>query len=739
MKKRHVLLSVLSLLAMATTACEFTLGGGGSNNESTKSESSVINPTSQSESKSNAETSTSASTVSSNSNSSVSSSSKPSSATSMNSSTTSQPVGSSTSAPTSTSSVPSTSSTSSVPTSSSATSSSSTSSSTTSSTTSIPSSSSSSSTSSSTSGHETPQEVSFDIYAFNDIHGNVKDTEGKGLGIAKTTTLLKELSQDKNTIFISQGDMWQGSVESNLTEGHLVTEWMNQMDFVSMTVGNHEYDWGSRAIVENSELANFPTLGINVVYNNTNTRVDYLDASTTFEKEGVKFGVIGAIGNCLSSISSSQVQGVHFLTGEDLSNVVKAESTRLRNEENCDFIIYSIHGSGSRDSDDWYDDTLSSGNYVDLVLEGHTHDGYAEQDDYGVYHVQCYGYNQCFYQITVDIDLVNNRYDVRTPVEFNTRYYDSPYRGYAEDAGVLALFEKYKDQYEYAYEYLGINDTWKDAGTLRQTVANLYLAAGMEKWGAQYDLVLGGGYISCRGSGLHAGNVIYADVLELFPFNNDVVLCSVQGRYFKNTQYVTGSSNYFCDWTSYGNDVRNNIDDNATYYLVTDTYNSDYAANHLTIIDRLQAGGRYARDLLAEYIKAGHWHIETTEHAGTLSDPKTIAEAVQLAGQYNTQIASTPYYFVGVVSYVTGRFHDASGDLYNLRVYDTEQNVDILIYRLAKTEGGNPNWVTAYDLEVGDRIVFWGAPFTYTYSNGNTVQEFGVGTYCVSINGNPTA
>ena len=460
---------------------------------------------------------------------------------------------------------------------------------------------------------------------------------------------------------------------------------------------------------------------------------------TTFTREGVKIGVIGAIGNCLSSISSSQVQGLTFLTGNALSELVKAESLRLRNEENCDFIIYSVHGSGSRDADDYYDDTLSSGNYVDLVLEGHTHDGYAEQDDYGVYHVQCYGYNQCFYQITVDMDLVNNRYDVRTPVEYDTRY-GGQYSNLAEDAQVNALFEKYKDQYEYAYEELGINDTWKDATTLRQTVANLYLAAGMEKWGNQYNLILGGGYISCRGNGLHAGTVIYADVLELFPFNNDVVLCSIQGYRLKNTQFITGSSNYFCDWTSYGNDMRWNIDDNTTYYLVTDTYNSDYAANHLTVIDRLQAGGRFARDLLAEYIRAGNWHVETVGHAGTLSDPKTVAEAIQQAAMYNNQSDSPSYYFKAVVSRPSTSFHTASGDLYNLRVKDEDVDNEILIYRLARVEGGNPNWNSWDELTYGDKIVFYGSPFTYTYpSNGNTVYEFGAGTYCYSINDQPTA
>ena len=62
---------------------------------------------------------------------------------------------------------------------------------------------SSSSSSSSSSSHIEPNNVTLDIFAFNDTHGNVKDTYGEGLGISKTATALKELSQGKNSIFIS--------------------------------------------------------------------------------------------------------------------------------------------------------------------------------------------------------------------------------------------------------------------------------------------------------------------------------------------------------------------------------------------------------------------------------------------------------------------------------------------------------------------------------------------------------
>ena len=108
-----------------------------------------------------------------------------------------------------------------------------------------------------------------DIYAFNDTHGNLKDTEGKGIGISKMTTLLNELTENKSSLFIHQGDMWQGSIESNSTYGLFGTEWLKNQGFACMTVGNHEFDWGPDKIIANREAFDLPILGINVVNKDT--------------------------------------------------------------------------------------------------------------------------------------------------------------------------------------------------------------------------------------------------------------------------------------------------------------------------------------------------------------------------------------------------------------------------------------------------------------------------------------
>lgn len=589
--------------------------------------------------------------------------------------------------------------------------------------------------------------VGFDIFAFNDTHGNASDTPGKGIGIAKVTTLLKDLTKDKESVIISQGDMWQGSVESNYTHGLLMTDWMNQLGFVSMTVGNHEFDWGQEAIKENIEIAEFPMLGINVLHESNHERVDYLQPSTTFMRGDAKIGVIGAIGNCLSSISSSMVKGIYFATDSELSNLVKAESKRLREEEKCDFVIYSIHGSARDDEEENYDITLSSDRYVDLVLEGHTHSPYCYTDDAGIYHVQSAANNVGFYQLSVDLNMKYKSFDI-TPKYRDTSAYSS-YSSLTPDAETSALFEKYAPMYEHVYKDVGYNDYFRDANALRSLIAELYLSAAMEKWGSQYTIALGGGYLSCRGRGLPAGVVSYGKLAELFPFDNDVVLCSTTAEYFVNTSYYNGeNTNYFCSWSEEGKRIQQRLSQgemggSELIYLVTDTYNSDYAPNHLTVLDHLAYGGLYARDLLSDYAESGGFgHPLDPEtppsgesHAGTVEDPKTIAEALLQAanhiGSSASNAGSSPYFFQGVVTQAASKV-DGYGDLNSLYIGD-EDGSSILVYRLKRTAERTLVFASADDLKVGDALVFYGAPFTY---NGDTA-EFSTGTYLYKLNGEP--
>lgn len=455
--------------------------------------------------------------------------------------------------------------------------------------------------------------INVDIYAVNDLHGAILEDDGSG--IANLTTYFNRFKgYNENTLFISSGDMWQGSSESNNTKGKLITEWMNLVGFSSMTVGNHEFDWGIDAIKTNAELANFPVLGINVYERSTDQRAEPFRSSVLVEKDDVTIGVIGAIGDCYSSISSSKVTDYYFKTGEDLTDLVKAESKKLK-EEGADIIVYSLHdGYGKYNKNDsstaptiyrsnlkeFYDVSLSDG-YVDVVFEGHTHNNYVYKDEYGVYHVQ--GGSSRQYVSHVDMDYNTKTGEVVVnKVENNSVSSISD----SKDKDTQALFDKYADEIGPIYDVLGYNSAKRDSDFIRNLCADLYLEVGLEKWGDDYEIFLGGGYLSARSPyNFNKGNLCYKDIQSVLPFDNEIVLCSVSGYYLSKQFVFTENSNYYCSYSDYGNANEGYINNDATYYIVVDTYTSDYAPNHLTVIEKYSDTPTYARDLVAEYVKNG--------------------------------------------------------------------------------------------------------------------------------------
>ncbi len=451
-----------------------------------------------------------------------------------------------------------------------------------------------------------------DFYAINDLHGKFDDTSSVE-GVDGLTTLLKNMSaSDDHVVFLSSGDMWQGSSESNLTKGAMITEWMNHLGFVSMTLGNHEYDWGEEYIEINAEIAEFPFLAINIYDKETNKRVEYCDASVVVERGGIEIGIIGAIGDCYSSISGDKSEDIYFKTGNELTELVKTEAERLRSQ-GVDIIVYSIH-DGYEDNENsavtvsdneiraYYNTTLSNG-YIDLVFEGHTHQKYTLIDKYGVYHMQGGGDNKGISHV----EMKHNYITGTSGVSYSGQISSSSYANLNADPVVESLMDKYSEEIAPAYAILGNNSHKRYSDEIKNLVAELYYKVGEERWAADYDIVLGGGFISARSPyNVPAGEVRYSDLYSVLPFDNQIVLCSVEGRDLISKFLETTNPNYYIYLGEYGQSVHQSIDPNKIYYIITDKYSSSYEYNRLTVIEEYDPDV-FARDLIAEYIKNGGW------------------------------------------------------------------------------------------------------------------------------------
>lgn len=453
--------------------------------------------------------------------------------------------------------------------------------------------------------------VSLNFYAINDLHGKLADGDTHP-GVDELTTYIKrQRAYNENVVLLSTGDMWQGAAESNLTHGLIITDWMNALDFDAMTLGNHEYDWGESYIKENYAQAEFPFLAINVYNRATDTQVEYCRSSLVVDKGGLQIGIIGAMGDCYSSIAGDKVQDIYFKTGADLTRLVKAESQRLR-DQGVDYIVYVIHDGYEQSEGNsttsvhggqlkyYYDIELSNG-YVDLVFEAHTHQRYILKDEYGVYHLQNGGDNKGISHVEVAYNTANGNVKTR----FAELVATGAYATMEDDPIVAELLEKYGAEVSVASKILGTNARQRSSSELCIQVAELYYQKGLELWGDEYDIVLGGGFLSVRSPyTLPAGEVTYGQLQSLFPFDNDLVLCSIKGRDLKERFFDTDNDRYYIAFGEYGEEVYRNLDPNGTYYVIVDGYSSIYGPNRLTEIARYEKG-LYARDFLADFIKQG--------------------------------------------------------------------------------------------------------------------------------------
>lgn len=220
-----------------------------------------------------------------------------------------------------------------------------------------------------------------DIYYVNDVHGFIME-EGNRIGMARIGNLILDAFEHKpdNTLFISGGDMLQGSLLSNYFHGESMIDLLNHMHHDAFVIGNHEFDWGLEKVTRYFDpsyegvRAQFPLLGANVYVKGTTTRPDFIDAYTVIERAGVRIGIIGLMGEGLeTSIAEAMVRDYEF---GDPYPVVQHYAGHLRVVEEVQVVLVVIHGADS--SFNQAVGNLTGNQRVDAVFNGHSHQTYAQ-------------------------------------------------------------------------------------------------------------------------------------------------------------------------------------------------------------------------------------------------------------------------------------------------------------------------------------------------------------------------
>jgi len=119
--------------------------------------------------------------------------------------------------------------------------------------------------------------------------------EGKCFGgTARLITAVKDArARTNNSILVSGGDQFQGTLFYTYYKGKVAAEMMNKLGYDAMTVGNHEFDDGPEVLRGFMDALNFPVLMSNADYTNEPLLEGKLAKSTVIERGGEKLGLIG--------------------------------------------------------------------------------------------------------------------------------------------------------------------------------------------------------------------------------------------------------------------------------------------------------------------------------------------------------------------------------------------------------------------------------------------------------------
>lgn len=118
-------------------------------------------------------------------------------------------------------------------------------------------------------------------------------------------------------LLLSSGDMWTGPYESTVLEGAPMVAAMNAMGYAAASIGNHEFDFGTRVIAERGRAARFPFLAANLVEVGTGEAPAWVKPFTIVEAGGFRVGVLGFT-NVDSPVTSDprHMTGLQFVAYE---------------------------------------------------------------------------------------------------------------------------------------------------------------------------------------------------------------------------------------------------------------------------------------------------------------------------------------------------------------------------------------------------------------------------------------
>ncbi|MEM6306146.1 MAG: 5'-nucleotidase C-terminal domain-containing protein [Pseudomonadota bacterium] len=133
------------------------------------------------------------------------------------------------------------------------------------------------------------------------------NAEGKCFGgIARMITAVAEARAraGDNQLLLDAGDWFQGSLYYTQYKGDIAAEFMTQLQYDAMAVGNHEFDDGPEGLAAFLDKVSFPVLSANIDVSQNNLLAGRVGKSAVLEVGGERVGIVSVLAEDTPETSS---------------------------------------------------------------------------------------------------------------------------------------------------------------------------------------------------------------------------------------------------------------------------------------------------------------------------------------------------------------------------------------------------------------------------------------------------
>lgn len=405
-----------------------------------------------------------------------------------------------------------------------------------------------------------PEERKLTILGTTDVHGSLwdwsyEDSAPKDGGLAKISTIVNETRAiDPDTILVDAGDNIQGTLLTDdlynvkpelLAQTHPMIKAMNYMQYDSMSLGNHEFNFGLGLIEKIRNDANFPLLSANTYKKADGTNL--VDAYKIKEVKGVKVGVLGLTIPHVPMWDGAKVESLEF---RSLREEAKKQVRILKDVEQVDVIVAAIHaGLKNSDPEAAAENVIKEVPEIDAFVIGHDHKEVAQKMADYTGKEKPVGAAKDTGTGVVKIELELNKPDTKWEVTGSSVEVLQTANKIADPA----VKELTQDAHETVVEFIqdpigtakadflpeaeipGIPEAQLQPTAMISLINNVQ----MKVTGAD----IAAGALFKANSHLDAGPITFADVFDIYKYPNTLIGVEIKGDQLK--RYMESQANYY--------------------------------------------------------------------------------------------------------------------------------------------------------------------------------------------------